>query len=373
MPFLLNSAALYSAPVDPAKESGSTPRLWKPSSSRRSFSALCTASFDSAAPRLRWRMKYQRPKAIRAQPTPTPPAYTAVLAVGLSSLNFSLTDLLGSARRASLTVELPLARPSQYGVLHGMSWLLNEADLLGNLDALPRARLIPERVLLSRAVVCHLRRFDVHGVRTGSIVGLSSGPFLGPLGHAGVAARPDTEAEAHGRLGVGLGVVGILREKSPYVVSIDPPLELLFGPNARVVVEFVMDASRYRVLVAVVPILNTLAEEVAQGIVLDAKKLPVDLVQRVAEPHHRAHDALAFGRPQVDFRAAPKEIKLGPNRRRVALLADGKLGTVLGGVLYRSNSRLPGVARWCRVEVEVVVHAESRVGRASRVHRVAFG
>ena len=108
---------------------------------------------------------------------------------------------------------------------------------ISSLDASIRTRLIGILVCRSGVVVDDIDRLDIHRERRGGVVRLTTSPLDRTLRVIGVATGPDTDADAHGCLGVVGSVdgVGVLECADDFAV--EEPFDSLGGPVDRVRVE----------------------------------------------------------------------------------------------------------------------------------------
>lgn len=207
-----------------------------------------------------------------------------------------------------------------------------------------------------------MRAPDMHAERALAVVGITASPLTGAFGKSRVTAGPDTQRDSHGCLGVVQRVVGVIGQERPYQLTVDVKVEGILCPVGSVVVENIHYTVIHGVVDGVVKVLYALAEVVGLSMgMISTHELPVDLIQVVAEKHDRADDAGSSRRLHPDFHTAEEDVELGPNGWRVALLVDGESGAIGAIVRNWSYGSLPS-ARGC-VEVEVEVHAKSRVWR----------
>ena len=249
-----------------------------------------------------------------------------------------------------------------------------ECSLLDNLDAGSTSGLVTVRVLLASAVVGDHGTLDIHIIRASIVVSVSTCPLAGALGEGRVATSPNAKRHSHGCLWVASSAVGISREQCPNETTINPPLQLLRGPDGGVVVIIVMYAGQ-GMHGAIGIVLNTLAKVVTGSMrIVRPQELPVHLVEIITQPHHGADDSLARSSLEPDLGAAPEEVELGADGGGVALLVDCECGTVDGVEVDVAGVALPEVARDGLVEVEVVGGAEGRICWAVCLfHGVAVG
>jgi len=243
------------------------------------------------------------------------------------------------------------------------------ANLRDNLDALPRAGPVAIHVFLTTAEVGDLSTLDVEVERSLAVIGVAAGPFTSPFRKGGVSAGPDSDRKTHRRLGVKVGVVGVLSEECPDIGAIDEELQLVLGPHGGIVVEAVHGAAGDGVLETIPKIGLAFAKIVAEHkIGFATLELPINLIQVIAQEHNRADDTSTGRGPHVDFCSAPEEIELGSDGGAVSLLLNRESGTQLGIVDHGVYDRVPSAGFWCLVEIEVDIHAQRGIRWASLVH-----
>lgn len=91
--------------------------------------------------------------------------------------------------------------------------------------------------MLGGGVVGDVDGLDIHGERSVSVVGLTTSPLDGTLTVVGVAAGPDTDADAHGGLGEVLArdCIGVIQCADD--LAVQEPLDATGGPVDGVGVE----------------------------------------------------------------------------------------------------------------------------------------
>ena len=207
-----------------------------------------------------------------------------------------------------------------------------------DLNRLPRARLVRPLVARSRRVVRDLDPLD--GLREWALgpVDLPTSPGRCAL-VLRVASSPRTDAEGARSLGVVLSAKGIIVLERANNLSVDDPVELLFGPVDTVGVEL-LDIVDLGFCPAVEAGRVAFAEVVGLDSAGDsAEPLPIDLVKIGRSQHDRGDDTSAWCSLHADLDFAEEKVTLSAEDGHMFRVANSELNTfanVIGCVVLHT-------------------------------------
>lgn len=131
-------------------------------------------------------------------------------------------------RRASLRRSRSLTRSNNRARVRRAQ--VSRRCSISSFDARVVTSLIGVLVRRSRVVVDDIDRLNIHGERTFGVISLAAGPLDRALGVIWVAAGPDTDADAHGGLGVVCAIDGVGVLERAHDLAIYEPLDAFGGP-----------------------------------------------------------------------------------------------------------------------------------------------
>lgn len=196
-----------------------------------------------------------------------------------------------------------------------------------DLDAVGRAAVVAVGVGRARVGVGDLDRLQVHGERSGRVVGLTASPLNSTRGVGWITASPDTDTKTHRSLRE--VVASLSSSQGANNASVNQPLDAVPLPVDSVGVERCLGSADTDVGSTVVATSVAFAEVVGFDLGgVAAESLPVDLVQVVGLKHNGAHNTSAGSSLQCHLDSTEKEVVRSLDRGSIALLGDGESGTI---------------------------------------------
>ena len=112
-----------------------------------------------------------------------------------------------------------------------------ETNLLDDIDALPRPRLIPILVLLPARKIRHARSLHIHRVWPLGVIRLSPRPRNGVIVIILIPRSPDPQPHIHGRLRKARAAVRVCVLQGTHRGPVDKPFDPVRGPPRGVIMK----------------------------------------------------------------------------------------------------------------------------------------